>query len=173
MMACPAILTGTRFLGSTLAHIGGQGRTSGAYGYGALAGPGSPGIMALTGLLTVFVALFGIRLMLGHAMVRRDLIGDAIRVGLVLTLAMSWPAWRAVGYDLVMDGPAEIARTIGLASGLPGGDGGMIQRLQNADDGIVAITIYGTGRLTCGVVGGSDIVDSFHGIALADETRPC
>jgi len=69
-----------------------------------------------------------------------------------------------------MDGPAEIARTIGLASGLPGGDGGMIQRLQNADDGIVAITMYGTGRLTGGVVGGSDMGDSFHGIALADET---
>lgn len=169
-MACPAILTGTRFLGSTLAHIDCQGRTIGTYGYGALADPTSSVILALTGLLTVFVALFGIRLMLGHAMTRRDVIGDAIRVGLVLTLAMSWPAWRVVGYDLVMDGPAEVARTIGLASGLPGSEGGMIQRLQNADDGLVAITMYGTGRLTGGVVGGSDLGDSFHGIALADET---
>jgi type IV secretion system protein VirB6 len=114
--------------------------------------------------------LFGIRVIMGPAPAARDLIGDVIKIGIVLTLATSWPAWRVVGYNLVLNGPNEIAHNIGIASGLPGADGTLAARLQNADDGLVAITMYGTGRLTGGVVGGSDLGDSFHGIALADQT---
>lgn len=169
-MACAPLHTGTEFLASTLAHLDCQGQTIGAYGYGALADPSSGVFLALTGLLTIFVALFGIRLILGHPMAARDVIGDVIKLGIVLTLATSWPAWRVVGYNLVLNGPQELARSIGLASGLPGADGTLIARLQNADDGLVAITMYGTGRLTGGVVGGSDLGDSFHGIALADQS---
>jgi len=169
-VACAPLHTGTEFLASTLAHLDCQGQTIGAYGYGALADPSSGVFLALTGLLTIFVALFGIRLILGHPMAARDVIGDVIKLGIVLTLATSWPAWRVVGYNLVLNGPQELARSIGLASGLPGADGTLIARLQNADDGLVAITMYGTGRLTGGVVGGSDLGDSFHGIALADQS---
>jgi type IV secretion system protein VirB6 len=169
-VTCAPLHTGTQFLASTLVHLDCQGQTIGAYGYGALADPSSGVFLALTGLLTIFIALFGIRLILGHTMAARDVIGDVIKVGIVLTLATSWPAWRVVGYDLVLNGPQELARSIGLASGLPGGDGTLIARLQNADDGLVAITMYGTGRLTGGVVGGSDLGDSFHGIALADQS---
>lgn len=169
-MTCAELHTGTEFLASTLAHLDCQGQAIGAYGYGALADPSSGVFLALTALLTIFVALFGIRLILGQPMAARDVIGDVIKLGIVLTLATSWPAWRVVGYDLVLNGPQELARSIGLASGLPGADGTLIARLQNADDGLVAITMYGTGRLTGGVVGGSDLGDSFHGIAMADQT---
>lgn len=169
-MACAAIQTGSHFLGSTLAHLDCQGQSIGAYGYGALSDPGSIVAGSMTALLTIFIALFGIRLLLGHPMGLRDVMGDIIRVGLVLTLALSWPAWRVIGYDVVLKGPGEIAAIVGGASGLPGSSDGMVARLQNIDDGIVAITMYGSGRLTGGVVGGSDRGDSFHGIAMADET---
>ncbi len=169
-MTCAPLHTGTQFLTTSLAHLDCQGKSIGAYGYGALADPASGVFLALTALLTIFVALFGVRLILGSPMAARDVIGDVIKIGIVLTLATSWPAWRVVGYDLVLNGPQEMARSIGLASGLPGADGTLEARLQNADDGLVAITMYGTGRLTGGVVGGSDLGDSFHGIAIADQT---
>lgn len=168
-MACDALHTGQQFLSSTLANIDCQARTIGAYGYGALADPGSAISLALTVLLTIFIALFGIRLLMGPQVSGRDLIGDVLRVGIVLTLASSWPAWRVVGYDLVLNGPAEVANAIGLGSGLPGSRKDMLQRLQDADDGIVAMTAFGTGRLTGDVGAGSDIGDSPSGIALSDQ----
>lgn len=169
-MACEALHTGSQFLGTTLAHLDCQGRTIGAYGYGALADPGSPVALALTGVLTIFVALFGIRLLAGYRPGARDLGGDAIRIGLFLALATSWPAWRVVGYDLVMDGPAEIAQGIGLASALPGSSNDLIARLQDADNGIVTLTMYGSGRLTGGIAAGGDLGEAANGIALADQT---
>lgn len=169
-VTCAPLHTGTQFLATSLAHFDCQGKSIGAYGYGALADPSSGVFLALTALLTIFVALFGIRLILGSPIAARDVIGDVIKIGIVLTLATSWPAWRVVGYDLVLNGSQELARSIGLASGLPGADGTLDARLQNADDGLVAMTMYGTGRLTGGVVGGSDFGDSFHGIAMGDQT---
>lgn len=169
-MACTAVHTGSAFLSGTLSHLDCQARTVGAYGYGALADPGSSVALALTGLLTIFIALFGLRLILGEPFEGRDLVGSVIRIGLFLTLATSWPAWRAVGYDLILDGPAQIASSIGLASGLPGSSNDIAARLQDADDGIVTLTMYGSGRLTGGVAAGADLGDAASGIAMADQT---
>lgn len=168
-MTCPALHTGSSFLSTTLEHLDCQARNIGAYGYGALADPSS-GITALmTALLTIFIALFGIRLMLGQEMGVRDVVADVLKIGIVLTLATSWPAFRVLAYDSVITGPGQIARTMGLAAGLPTGDQDLIARLQNADDGLVAITAFGTGRLTGGVLGSSDLRSSFNGVALADQ----
>lgn len=168
-MACPAILTGESFLASSLAHLDCQGRVIGAYGYGALADPASGTSALLISLLTIFIALWGIRLLLGAGVGARDVVGDALRVGIVLTLALSWPAWRVVAYDVVTQGPGELAGLVNSSSGLaPAGI--LAQRLQNADDGLIALTTFGTGRLTGGVVGNSDRGDSFHGVAIGDET---
>ncbi len=92
-MACDAVQTGQRFVAQMLAHIDCQAQTIGAYGYGALADPASSVAIALSGLLTVFVAFFGIRLILAEPQSGRDLVGDVLRIGIVLTLATSWPAW--------------------------------------------------------------------------------
>jgi len=169
-MACDVIHTGSQFLGGTLAHLDCQARTIGAYGYGALAQPGSTVSLALTGILTLFVALFGLRLLTGEEPDGRDLVGGAIRVGLFLALATSWPAWRVIGYELVLDGPAQIAGSIGLASALPGSSNDLIARLQQADDGIVSLTMFGSGRLTGGISAGADLGDAASGVALADQT---
>lgn len=168
-MACEAVHTGTSFLTGTLTHFDCQARIIGAYGFGALADPASPVALALTGLLTVFIALFGFRLITGERLEGRDLVGGVIRIGLFLTLATSWPAWRTLGHDLVLDGPAQIASSIGIASGLPGSSNDLVARLQDADDGIVSLTMYGSGRLTGGVVAGSDTGDPVRGIAVPDQ----
>jgi type IV secretion system protein VirB6 len=102
-------------------------------------------------------------------MTRRDLVGDALRVAIVLTLATSWPAWRTLGYDLVMRGPGDVAAAISNASGVSGDQGNLVARLQAADDGIVLLTVQGTGRNTGGNNRSDTIGDSFRGIALADQ----
>jgi type IV secretion system protein VirB6 len=58
---------------------------------------------------------------------------------------------------------------VGFASGLGAQSSNLVMRLQAVDDGIVAITTYGTGRLSGGVTAGSEISGSFKGIALADQ----
>jgi type IV secretion system protein VirB6 len=157
-MSCAAIETGNRFLGAMLAHVDCQAQSIGAYGYGALSDPNSSVIVALTALLTIFVAWFGIRLLSGEQIGGRDLMIDVLRVGIVLTLATSWPAFRTLGYDLVMKGPGEIASSIGTATDL-----------QSADDGIVLLTIQGTGRSTGGTERSATIGDSFRGVTLTDQ----
>ncbi|MCE7798379.1 type IV secretion system protein [Sphingobium sufflavum] len=174
-MACTAILTGTHFLWSTLDHIDCQAQAIGSYGYGALSDPASAVSMALTGILTLFVALLGLRMMLGHAPEGQDIVGGAIRVGIVLTLATSWPAWRVIGHDMVLEAPAEIARAIGSSAGLanPGSandDDSLRSRLQYVDDGVVAMTVWGTGRMTEPVAGMIDPGQAFRGIALSDDS---
>jgi type IV secretion system protein VirB6 len=169
-MSCAPLQSGSNFLGGMLAQVDCQAQAIGAYGYGALADPNSPVAVLLLAALTLFIALYGLRLMFGEAPGGRDVVGSLVKVGIVLTLATSWPAWRTVAYQVVLDGPSQIASQIGLASGLPGSRGDLNQRLENADQGIVALTAWGTGRLTGGVVGQSDQGDISRGIALADRT---
>lgn len=146
-MTCGVILSGQNFLSTTLTHVDCQAQRLGAYGWAALSQPGSPTMLALTSLLTVFVALFGIRLMLGPTPNARDIAGDALRIGIVLTLATSWPAWRVIAYDLLIIGPGEIATSVIRGSGLPSGGGDLYARLQGLDDGLAALGQLGSGRL--------------------------
>lgn len=145
-MACPSVSTGKGFLAGALQHIDCQAQAIGQYGYGALADPASMVSLALTGLLTVFVAIYGLRLTYGYASAGRDLIGDIVRVAIVLTLATSWPAWRVVGYDVVIHGPQEITDAISHAARLPGSSGDLPSRLQRVDDAMAALNEKGAGR---------------------------
>ncbi|WP_294328993.1 type IV secretion system protein [uncultured Sphingomonas sp.] len=141
-MSCPALHTGTHFLGTALTLLDCQARGIGAYGYGALADPSSMVAVASGGMLTLFVALFGVRLMLGEPLDGRDAVGAVLRIAIVLTLATSWPAWRVIGQDLVLDAPTDIANVIARGAGLdPTSGGTMGARLQAVDDGIVAMTM--------------------------------
>ena len=169
-MACEALHTGTRFLAASLANLDCQGRTICSYGYGALAGPGSVATNVISGFLALFVALWGLRLLVGDEPRTRDLAGAAIKVGLFLTLATSWPAWRVIGYDLVLDGPSEIAASVGIAAGLPGANGDLVARLQDADTAIVMLTAYGSGRLSNAVARSTDLNDNAAGVALPDQS---
>ena len=146
-MSCAAPPTGNGFLAATLTHLDCQAQTIGEAGYQALANPGSPVSMTVTALLAIFVAVIGVRFMMGRPMGAGDLVGATLKVGFVLVLTASWPAYRTVVYDVVLKGPAEIAGSIGQASALPGSDGGLAARLQGVDNGIMLLVEAGSGRL--------------------------
>ena len=86
-MACPSVTTGSRFLVETLSHLDCQAQTIGSFGFQALAAPGSPASLALAGLLTLFIALFGIRMLFGSGVEPRDAVTAVLKVAIVLTLA--------------------------------------------------------------------------------------
>jgi type IV secretion system protein VirB6 len=99
-------------------------------GYAALAGPGSPVGMLLTGLLTLYVVFIGYRLILGRGGLT---VGDAtlkvMKIGLVMALAANWGLFQTLVYDTLTKGPAELG---GL---LLNGDA-PFARLQDAFDGL-------------------------------------
>lgn len=169
-MACPAIITGESFLLRTLAHIDCQAQVIGSYGYQALGQPGSAASVLMTSLLTLFIALFGIRLLFGPTPGARDLVFDVLKIGIVLTLAFSWPAFRTVIYDVTLKGPAEIASVIGTASGNERPGEGLAERLQRADNAIVRLTEVGAGRNLGALIDKDAPGGTFEGAALADDT---
>ena len=167
-MACPAVTTGPQFLVTALAHLDCQAQTLGSFGFQALAQPGSVASVVLTGLLTLFIAIYGIRLLFGPGDEPRDLVNAVLKVGIVLTLAVSWPAWRVVAYDTVLYGPSEVAASI-MPATLPPAQSGLPQRLQSLDQGIADVTYIGTGRIT-GDTMPAGIAREFQSVALGDST---
>ena len=168
-MACSAIITGDEFLLRVIGHIDCQAQVLGSYGYQALGQPGSLASTVVAGLLTLFVALFGIRLLFGPAPGARDTVFDVIKIGIVITLAFSWPAFRTVIHDVVLDGPAEIANAI-VTPSLANQNDSFAQRLQSADVAMVRLAQTGTGRNTGAFLEGSDTGASFAGTGLQDDT---
>lgn len=145
-MACPTPTPGGGgFVGGILRFVDCEAQTIGAAGYQALATPGSPFWLILTGLLTLFVAVFGYRMILGHVPSVREGVLAFVKIGIVLVLATSWPAYRPLVYDTVFRGPAELSAQIGGASGLPGATGGMTSRLEATDAALVSLAVQGTG----------------------------
>lgn len=144
-MACPVPTPGGNFLGDTLRFLDCQALTIGASGYQALASPGSILWTLLTGLLTIFVAIFGYRMILGEVPSVREGVLAFVKIGIVLTLATSWPAYRTLVFDVAVRAPAELSANIGRASGLPGSEGGMVSRLEATDAAMVTLAIEGTG----------------------------
>lgn len=168
-MTCPSVTTGAEFLARTLAHLDCQAQSLGSFGFQALAAPGSPATLVLTGLLTLFVAIFAIRLLTGAGTDTRDVVGAVLKVGIVLTLAVSWPAFRTLAYDTVLLGPAEVASTI-TPSTLPETGAGFAGRLQNIDTGIASLTAMGSGRQTGSLALEARADGAFRSIAMEDET---
>lgn len=146
MTACPSLATEGAFLSSLLDHLDCQGRTIGAVGYQALAESGSPISIALTGILTIFIALFGLRMILGAPVSVRESVLAVAKIGVVLLIATSWPAFRTVIHDVIVEGPAQLATAIGGPSALPGSNGDLTPRLQRVDSAVVRLTTLGSGR---------------------------
>jgi len=167
-MACPAIITGDRFVSRLIEHIDCQSRYLGSYGYEALGQSGSTASLVVTGLLTLFVALFGIRLLFGPTPAARDVVLDVLKIGIVLTLAFSWPDFRTVIHDAVLDAPAEIAGTMGGSLVAPQ-NAGLTDRLQQADSAMVRLTELGTGRQIGQFVDSEDPGSRFGGVAIEDD----
>ncbi|HEY6817404.1 MAG TPA: type IV secretion system protein [Croceibacterium sp.] len=152
----------------TLAHLDCQAQTLGSFGFQSLAASGSIGGIVLSALLALFIALYAIRLLFGPGDEPRDVMNAVLKVGIVLTMAVSWPAWRTVAYDTVLYGPAEVATAI-MPSTLPDPRNEFAQRLQAIDSGIAVLTEAGTGRDT-GQLASDDPGSTFRSVALEDET---
>ncbi len=78
-------------------------------GYAALAEPGGPVAALVTALLVLAVALFGIRLLMGHGLRLSETVGLAVRIGIVLAIATSWASWQTLAYDTLARGPTAVA----------------------------------------------------------------
>lgn len=146
MAVCPSLSPDGPFVQDLLGYVDCQAQTIGAAGYQALAASGSTASIALTAALTLFVALFGYRMLFGQIPDARGAVLAAVKVGIVLALATSWAAYRTVVYDVALRGPAELSVAIGGASALPGASGGLVAHLQAVDDGLAELVLLGTGR---------------------------
>ncbi|HVJ02726.1 MAG TPA: type IV secretion system protein, partial [Sphingomonas sp.] len=144
-MACTYYPPDNGYLQSLLGFVDCQARTIGEQGYLALAAPGSVASLALTSLLTLFVALIGYRMLLGEVPGVRGGVLALVKIGVVLALASGWPAYRTLIYDVALDAPAEIAAAIGGPAGLPGATGGLVARMDGLDRGFEALAIEGPG----------------------------
>jgi type IV secretion system protein VirB6 len=167
-MACQRVTTGQQFLAETLGHLDCQAQSLGSFGFTALAEPGSPASFVLTALLTLFIAIFALRLLFAGDVGRDDVVGGVLKIGIAATLALSWPAFRTLAYDTVLKGPAEIAGAM-TNPNLPDTRSGFVQRLQNVDTGITSLTTMGTGRRS-GSLELEGREDAFRSIALQDES---
>ncbi|PZO71079.1 MAG: hypothetical protein DI636_04680 [Pelagerythrobacter marensis] len=168
-MACPQVITGDAFLTRVITHIDCQAQLLGSFGFQALGQPGSPVSLAMSALLTLFVAIYGIRLIVGVAPGARDALFDVLRIGIVLTLAFSWPAFRTLVYDITFHAPAELAGAMLPASLSPPATG-LIERLQGADDAMTRLGEMGTGRVTGAYIDPAAPGGTFRASMLDDET---
>ncbi|MBW3617792.1 MAG: type IV secretion system protein [Proteobacteria bacterium] len=79
-------------------------------GYASLFEPSGAFSAVLTSLLTIFVAIFGYRLLLGRAQLRiSDLALTMIKLGAVLALATRWDLYQGLVYNALFQGPAQLA----------------------------------------------------------------
>ncbi|WP_420606746.1 type IV secretion system protein [Novosphingopyxis sp.] len=170
-MPCGAVTTGQGFLSRSIEHIDCQAATIGSYGFQSLAAPGSAFSIAVTSLLTLFIAILGIRLILGDRLGLSDVVVAALEIGVVLTLLGSWPAYRTLFYDVVLEAPADISAALLSGTGTASTES-MVARLQGVDDAILALTRIGSGRFTAGAVPvqqGQRPDEAFQEIAVSDD----
>jgi type IV secretion system protein VirB6 len=118
MNACPAFDPLAPYVSAVITFADCRTLSLGESVYRAM-GAGTPFGGALTGLLTIFVALIGYRMLLGSMLSLRDGVLLALRLGVVLTLATQWPAYKTLVFDVVTGAPGELAAS---ASGGSSGD---------------------------------------------------
>jgi type IV secretion system protein VirB6 len=81
--------------------------------YGALLAPGGAFVSALTIALTIYVAVIGYRLILGHSgLSLGEMVPHFIKMGIVLALATRWPTYQALVFNLLFHGPDQLAAPI-------------------------------------------------------------
>lgn len=120
--ACPS-LQGTDALGlsQALASVDCQVGAAVAQSYARLFGTGGLFAAVLTALLTVYVAVIGYGLITGRGgLSLAGLAPKVVTIGLVLTLATSWPAYETLVTGLLVNGPDQIASNLSGDSGHAG-----------------------------------------------------
>ena len=81
--------------------------------YAQLLAPGGQFSAALTIALTLYVVIYGYRLVLGRsALTLGNLVPHFIKIGVVLALVTSWPSYQRLVFDLIFAGPQQIAGAV-------------------------------------------------------------
>ena len=139
MPACPAFDPLGPYVSSVVSYIECQGLTIGEAGYRAM-GAGSPFGMALTGLLTIYVALIGYRLLLGGGVTVRESVFTALRIGFILALTTQWSAYRVLVFDWVTQVPEAAASGLSGSAGIASADNsGIATRVDLVNGAIVGL----------------------------------
>ena len=82
-------------------------------GYATLLAPGGVFATSLTTALTIYVAIFGFRLMLGlTSLTLGELVPHFVKIGIVFALVTSWPSYQTLVFDTLFHGPEEVADII-------------------------------------------------------------
>ena len=94
-------------------------------GYAALLAPGGTFATALTIALTIYVAIFGYRLMLGlSSLTLGEVVPHFIKIGIVVSLATSWPSYQTLVFETLFHGPEQLADVIVRQAAGPGAASG-------------------------------------------------
>ncbi len=113
MPACPTIDPAIGTAQTLIASVNCYVETSVAQSYGALMGPGGAMKGALTAVLVIYVAILGYRFILGRASLQMgDLVPRMLLIGAILALTTSWITYQTLVYDVLTDGPEEIASMV-------------------------------------------------------------
>ncbi len=111
--ACPAPSADLGVIGSVLTAVDCNVRNFSQAGYSALTSQQSFFPTAVTALLTIYVAVLGLRLMFGLGSARlADSPLIALKIGVILALSLNWTAFQTLVFDLATKAPLQVARTI-------------------------------------------------------------
>jgi type IV secretion system protein VirB6 len=121
MASCPAFDASGPYVGNVLGMVDCHVLAMAEEGWQALSAQSGFGA-GLTGLLVIFVALIGYRLILGERFVLRDGAALALRLGVVLALCTQWAAWNALAFRVGTQGTESLAGAVLAPGGLGGED---------------------------------------------------
>lgn len=119
--ACPAPSPDAGVIRGVLATVDCHTRVYAQSGFEALNGPQSVFPAALTLLLPLYVALLGYRMLFGLG---RTQLSQApllaLKVGVVLSLALNWNTFQTLVFDVALKSPLQLAQTIGAPAARSG-----------------------------------------------------
>ena len=113
MTSACAGLVGNGVIRGVLGAVDCETRSFAEAGYSALTSASSGFQMALTALLTIYVAVIGYRLMFASNGARLlDAPGIALRVGIILALVTNWSTFQTLVFDVAARAPGQIAGVV-------------------------------------------------------------
>ncbi len=115
-IACPS-LDDLSDLGALMLSVDCQSAAYVASAYEGLFGSGGGFAQALAGILTIYVAFYGYRLIIGAGSATApDLVRRLAFIGIILALSSNWPAYQTLFVDTVTGGAEEIAGMMSTAT---------------------------------------------------------
>jgi type IV secretion system protein VirB6 len=113
MTAACSSLVNAGVIRGVLGAVDCQTRAFAEAGYSSLTGASSGFQLALTALLTIYVALVGYRMLFASGGARlSDAPGIALKIGAILALVTSWATFQTLVFDVAAKAPGEIAAAV-------------------------------------------------------------